>query len=82
MIPQLIQTEDNVSAVKLARDLIAYGEPLQNRTGSDEDAARLLMSQADYYTPLQTVHQRRKQVRLSAKQYEKAMDALMGRSAL
>jgi hypothetical protein len=82
VIPRLIDTEDNVAAVKLARDLIAYGEPLQNRTGSDEEARRLLMTEAGYLTPIQTVHQRRKELRLTPKQYEKAMDALMGRSAL
>jgi len=81
VMPRLIDTEDNIAAVTLARDLIAFGEPLQNRTGSDEDA-RLLMTQAGYLTPIQTVHKRRKELRLNSKQYEKAMDALMGRTAL
>lgn len=82
VVPRLIDTEDNIAAVKLARDLIAFGEPLQNRTGSDDDARRLLMTEAGYLTPIQTVHQRRKELHLTPKQYEKAMDALMGRTAL
>ncbi len=82
VIPRLIDTEDNLAAVRLARDLIAYGEPLQDRTGSNEEARRLLMTEAEYLTPLQTVHQRRRELRLTSAQYANAMEALMGRSAL
>ena len=80
--PRLIATEDNVAAVTLARDLISFGEPLQNRMGSDKDAHTLLGTEAAYLTPIQTVHKRRKELHLNAKQYESAMDALMGRTVL
>lgn len=82
VIPRLIDTEDNIAAVRLARDLISYGEPLENRTGSDDEARRLLMTEGHYFTPMQTVQQRRREVHLTGKQYERAMDALMGRTAL
>jgi hypothetical protein len=82
VMPRLIDTDDNVAAVRLARDLIAYGEPLDDRAGSSEEARKLLMMEGTYLTPLRTVHQRRKELHLNERQYERAMDALMGRASL
>jgi hypothetical protein len=80
--PRLIATEDNLAAVKLARDLITVGEPLEDRLGDTADARQLLLTEGQYLTPLQTVHRRRHRVRLSDKEYAKTMDHLMGRAPL
>lgn len=79
---KLIPTEDNLEAVRLARDLIRYGEPLDERLGSEKDARALLEMEGVYRTPIQTVHERRDQIRMSDRMYERAMEALMGRQAL
>jgi hypothetical protein len=79
--PKLIVTEDNLEAVRIARDLIAYGEPLENRAG-DDDARALLSLKSPYQAPIQTVHQRRNMRNLSDKEYQGLMDAAMGRAAL
>ncbi len=52
--PQLIATEDNLAAVRLARDLLTFGEQLEARAG-DDDARGLLSSSSTYEAPLQTV---------------------------
>lgn len=38
-MPKLIVTDDNLEAVRLARDLLAYGEPMADRTGDDQARA-------------------------------------------
>lgn len=80
--PRLIPTEDNIAAVELARDLLLYGETLTDRQGDEKYASQLLLTEAPYHSPLETVHRRRGRVRLKDKEYAKAMDVLMGRSAL
>jgi hypothetical protein len=80
--PRLIPTEDNIAAVKLARELLLYGEPLEPRLGDEAAAGELLSTEAAYRTPIQTVQRRRTRMHLSDKEYQKAMDALMGRTAL
>ncbi|KDE96784.1 hypothetical protein MI149_29490 (plasmid) [Mycolicibacterium crocinum] len=79
--PQLIATEDNLAAVRLARDLLTFGEQLEARAG-DDDARGLLSSSSTYEAPLQTVAKRRRKTTLSAGEYRSIMDAAMGRSAL
>jgi hypothetical protein len=82
--PRLIPTEDNIEAVRLAIQLLLYGEPLQDRSGS-EDAARAYLDQegARYLSPLATVQERRrKRVMLTGEEFEPIMHALMGRVAL
>lgn len=79
--PKLIETEDNIAAVRLARELIAFGEPMDNRTVGEADTRLLLLDGSHYVPPIQTV-QRRRSVHLSDRQFSNAMDVLMGRSAL
>lgn len=81
VIPKLIVTEDNLEAVRLARDLLTYGEPMHDRTGDDQ-ARALLTQDGRYEAPLQTVARTRKQKELSPKDYRALLDAAMGRSAL
>ena len=81
VIPKLIVTEDNIEAVRLARDLLTYGEPMHDRTGDDQ-ARALLTQNGQYEAPLQTVARTRKQKTLSPKDYQALLDAAMGRSAL
>jgi hypothetical protein len=80
--PRLIATEDNLAAVRLARELLLYGEPIEPRAGDEDAARRLLATNEPYRTPLQTVQRRRERKQLSDKEFSKAMDALMGRAAL
>jgi hypothetical protein len=79
--PKLIVTEDNIAAVRLARDLLTFGEPLADRAG-DDDARGLLSLKSPYQAPLQTVSRRRDQKTMSDKEYGALMDAAMGRTAL
>jgi hypothetical protein len=81
VIPKLIVTEDNVEAVRLARDLLAWGEPMEDRTGDDQ-ARALLTQNARYDAPLQTVARTRHQKTLSAREYRAVLDAAMGRAVL
>jgi hypothetical protein len=82
VIPRLIVTDDNVEAVRIARDLIAFGEPLTDRLGNEAETRALLMNNRPYLSPMQTVQRRRTPLKLSDAQFEHAMDALMGRAAL
>lgn len=79
---RLIPTEDNLEAVRLARDLIQFGEPLDERLGDEREARVLLEMEGNYRTPIQTVHRRRSQIRMSDRVLDNAMAALMGRKAL
>lgn len=81
--PKLIRTSDNVEALTLARDLIAYGEPLASRTKSADEAQALLLNQSRYKSPIETVHAKRKtKVHLSDRDYAAAIRAVMGQAAL
>nr|WP_227457248.1 hypothetical protein [Micromonospora purpureochromogenes] len=81
VMPQLIVTDDNVEAVRLARDLMTYGEPIEDRAG--DDAARGLLSlNSPYQAPLQTVSRHREKKTLSDKEYSALIATAMGRAAL
>lgn len=79
--PQLIVTEDNLEAVRIARDLLTFGEPLEDRA-DDSDARSLLSLDSPYRAPLETVHRRRNRVSLSDREYTAVLDTAMGRAAL
>jgi len=79
--PRLIKTEDNLAAVSLARDLVMYGEPMENRTGDDE-ARALLTLDSVYQAPIQTVYRRRERRTISDREYQELMDKAMGRAPL
>jgi hypothetical protein len=78
--PRLIATEDNLEAVKLARDLLVYGEPVEYRGGDGTLAG--LTSTSLYSAPIQTVKQRRKTRPLSDREYQDVLSAAMGWSPL
>lgn len=79
--PKLIATEDNLEAVRIARDLLVFGEPLEDRVADDE-ARALLSLDSPYQGPLQTVHRRRGRLTLNDRDYQAVLDAAMGRAAL
>ena len=79
--PKLIVPEDNLEAVTLARDLLAYGEPMEDRTG-DDDARALLTQTARFEAPVQTVARTRSLKGLSPREYQAVMEMAMGRRAL
>jgi len=79
--PQLIVTDDNLEAVRLARDLLTYGEPLLNR-GGDDEARDWLSLNSPYQAPLQTVSRRRDRRTLNDREYRDVLDAAMGRAPL
>lgn len=79
--PKLILTPDNLEAVRLARDLLTFGEPMFDRTG-DDDAKGLLSLSSPYQAPLQTVARLRDSVTLNDSEYRSMLDAAMGRSVL
>ncbi len=79
---KLIPTEDNTAAIQLAIDLLEYGEAMEDRVDTEE-ARRLLMLESRYQDPLGTVQRRRgRQLRISDKEYQRMMDAMMGRAPL
>ncbi|MET8198064.1 hypothetical protein [Micromonospora taraxaci] len=79
--PKLIVTDDNVEAVRLARDLLTYGEPMEDRTG-DDTAKDLLSLKSPYQAPMQTVSRRREKKTLNDREYRALMATAMGRAAL
>lgn len=79
--PKLIATEDNLEAIRLARDLLAYGEPLEGR-GAGDEARSLLSLKSSYQAPLRTVSRRREKLFLSDRDYREVFDMAMGRKAL
>lgn len=81
VIPQLIVTPDNLEAVRIARDLLLYGEPIEDRAANDE-ARELLALDSPYQAPMQTVHRRRGRLNLGDEDYRAVLDAAMGRAAL
>jgi hypothetical protein len=81
VMPKLIVTQDNLEAVRLARDLLAWGEPMHDRTGDDQ--ARALLTQTGRYeAPLQTVARTRYQKTLSVREYSALLNVAMGRAVL
>ncbi len=80
--PQLIDTEDNVAAVKLAIEMLKYsGEALANR-GVPSDAPKLLMNQGRYLSPIMTVHKQRTRLYLTDSHWESLVNAAAGRIRL
>jgi len=81
VIPKLIPTKDNLEAVRLARDLLTVGEPLEDRI-ADDDAKALLSLRSPYQTPLQTVNRRRHLKTINDAEFSQLMSQAMGRAPL
>ncbi|MEU3836084.1 hypothetical protein [Streptomyces microflavus] len=76
--PQFIDTPDNREALRIARDLITYGEQLKGRVG-DEQARRTLSLGQSFTAPMQTMHRTRPKARTSVKEWQGVIDAALGR---
>lgn len=79
--PRFIDTEDNRLALKLARDLLTYGELVEQRVDDTVAQAALEVGKA-YTAPMQTTHRVRKSVEPSPRQFERIFEAAMGLRAL
>lgn len=79
--PKFIDTEDNRTALRLARDMLTHGELVAQRV--DDSLARAALETGKAYTaPMQTTHRIRQSVAPSPKQFEKIFEAAMGMRAL
>lgn len=81
VVPTFIDTEDNRSALGIARDLITRGESVAQRV-EDSDARRALDAGTGYRAPMQTTQRMRQSVEPSAKHFARIFETAMGRSAL
>ncbi|MDQ4145680.1 MAG: hypothetical protein M3198_18430 [Actinomycetota bacterium] len=73
--PQLIDTDDNKAAVRLALDLARYGEPVEAR---DDPSQRLLFTDGRYLTPLMTMKERKPQAALPGEVLLSMIDNIRG----
>lgn len=78
---KLIDTEDNKRAVRLAIDLLKYGEQMQSRGVSDQ-AVDLISHGDRYQHSLSTIQQRRDNLRLPANSWSQLSAAMRGDIAL
>jgi hypothetical protein len=74
---KLIDTEDNTRAVRLALDLLRYGEEMRDR-GVNPDAAQLLSHGESYQHSLATIQRRRDKLRYSAETWSQLSAAMRG----
>jgi hypothetical protein len=79
--PRFIDTQDNRDALRIARDLITYGEPLAGRVGDDQARAALVLGQP-FTAPMQTVARLRGKAAASPAQWQKVIDAALGRGRI
>jgi hypothetical protein len=76
--PTFIDTPDNRQALAIARDLLSYGEQLAGRVG-DEQARQTLALGQPFTAPMQTLSRLRNRAAVSAVQWQKVVDAALGR---
>ncbi|MFG2775046.1 hypothetical protein [Streptomyces sp. NPDC048350] len=76
--PRFINTPDNREALQIARDLITFGEQLAGRVG-DEQARQALALGQPFTAPMQTMHRTRAKAPVSPKQWQRVVDAALGR---
>lgn len=81
VLPVFINSEDNRAALELAKDLLTFGESIDNRVG-DEEARQALALGSQYVSPMQTVGRVRQKKTVNVKQWEKVISAAYGRGAL
>jgi hypothetical protein len=74
---KLIDTDDNKRAVRLAIDLLKYGEQMQDR-GVSEHAAQMLSHGDHYEHSLSTIQRRRDELRLPADSWSQLSAAMRG----
>jgi hypothetical protein len=79
--PRFIDTPDNREALALARDLITHGEQLAGRMGDDQARTMLALDQP-FNAPMQTVQRVRGKAAASPKEWQRIIDAALGRGRL
>lgn len=79
--PRFIDSDDNRAAVLLARDLIAHGEHVEGRVG-DQQARQALFLGSPFSAPMQTIARVRSKATTAVKQWQKVIDAALGRGRL
>ncbi|UXY33166.1 hypothetical protein [Streptomyces sp. HUAS TT20] len=79
--PRFIDTPDNREALQIARDLITFGEQLSGRVG-DEQARQALALKQPFTAPMQTLHRTRPKAPVSVAQWQKVIDAALGRGRI
>lgn len=76
--PRFIDTPDNREALRIARDLLTFGEQMGSRVGDEQ--ARQVLSQGELFTaPMQTMHRTRTKAPVSPRQWQGVVDAALGR---
>lgn len=75
--PRFVDTPDNREALRIARDLITHGEPVEARAGDDQARAVLLLEQP-FAAPMQTMHRLRGKAATSPQKWQKVIDAALG----
>ena len=73
---QLIQTDENKRAVKLARDLLRVGEVMEDK-GLSEDVHKVLFYPGSYEEAMRTLPKLKKSAYISKQTYEKILDSTM-----
>lgn len=76
--PRFIDTADNRDALRIARDLITYGEPMAGRVGDEQARAALVLDQP-FRAPMQTLARLRGKAAATPKQWQSVIDAALGR---
>lgn len=79
--PTFVDTPDNREALKLARDLLTHGEQVAGRIG-DEEARKILATGSPFLAPMQTIAGIKPKVPVKQKDWQKVIDAAMGRGRL
>ena len=77
-MPRFIDTPDNREALRIARDLISFGEQIGGRVG-DEQARQTLALGQSFTAPMQTMHRTRAKAKSSPRQWQGVVDAALGR---
>ncbi|UQA93771.1 hypothetical protein [Streptomyces halobius] len=76
--PRFIDTPDNREALRIARELIAFGEQIEGRVG-DEQARQALALGQPFMAPMQTMSRTRAKAHVGPKQWQGFVDAALGR---
>ncbi|MFI5560710.1 hypothetical protein ACIA2T_15655 [Amycolatopsis japonica] len=79
--PRFIDTDDNREALRIARDLITHGEPVEGRVGDAEARAALILGQP-FSAPMQTTARLRNRATVSPKQWQTVVDAALGQGRI
>ncbi|MGQ4374772.1 hypothetical protein ACN6K9_001643 [Streptomyces sp. SAS_267] len=78
VMPRFIDTPDNREALRIARDLISFGEQIGGRVG-DEQARQTLALGQSFTAPMQTMYRTRAKAKSSPQQWQGVVDAALGR---